>query len=54
MFWVKKATAAAFALCAVFAMGIGVGLGTRTEHTGAVAQEKGAPGEKPKPGSFKK
>ncbi len=39
MFWVKKATAATFALCAVFAMGVGVGLGTRTEHTGAAAQD---------------
>ncbi len=43
MFWVKKATAAAFALCAVFALGTGVGLSTRTEHTGAAAQEKAAP-----------
>ena len=47
MFWVKKATAAAFALCAVFALGTGVGLSTRTEHTGAAAQEK-APEPRPK------
>lgn len=42
MFWVKKATAASVALCAVFALGIGIGLGTRTEYSGALAQEKGA------------
>lgn len=40
MFWVKKATAATFAMCAVFVMGVGVGLGTRMEQTGAVAQDK--------------
>ncbi|QJW94264.1 hypothetical protein FTUN_1784 [Frigoriglobus tundricola] len=43
MFWVKKATAAAFALSAVFALGIGAGLSTRTEYAGAGAQEKGVP-----------
>ncbi len=43
MFWVKKATAAAFALCAVFALGTGVGLSTRTDHSGVAAQEKAAP-----------
>lgn len=50
MFWVKKATAATFALCAVFAMGLGVGLGTRTEHTGAGAQDDPTklPAAKPK------
>ncbi|VTR91218.1 sigma-70 family rna polymerase sigma factor : RNA polymerase sigma factor, sigma-70 family OS=Singulisphaera acidiphila (strain ATCC BAA-1392 / DSM 18658 / VKM B-2454 / MOB10) GN=Sinac_0869 PE=4 SV=1: Sigma70_r2: Sigma70_r4_2 [Gemmata massiliana] len=39
MLWMKKATAASFALCAVFAMGVGVGLGTRPSYTGAVAQD---------------
>ncbi|MBP3957778.1 sigma-70 family RNA polymerase sigma factor [Gemmata sp. G18] len=39
MLWIKKATAASFAMCAVFAMGIGVGLGTRPTYTGAVAQD---------------
>ena len=44
MLWMKKATAATFALCAVFAMGVGVGLGTRTERTAAVAQDN-TPGD---------
>jgi hypothetical protein len=39
MLWMKKATAAAFALCAVFALGVGVGLGTRVESSGAIANE---------------
>ncbi|HEY1191998.1 MAG TPA: sigma-70 family RNA polymerase sigma factor [Gemmata sp.] len=39
MLWIKKATAAAFALCAVFVMGVGVGLGTRPGSTGAGAQD---------------
>ena len=39
MLWIKKATAASFAMCAVFAMGVGVGLGTRPSYTGAVAQD---------------
>ena len=43
MFWVKKATAAAFALSAVFALGVGAGLSTRTESIGVGAQEKGVP-----------
>jgi len=42
MFWIKKATAAAFALSAVFALGIGAGLSTRTEYTGAGAEDKAA------------
>lgn len=49
MFWIKKATAATFALCAVFVVGVGVGLGTRPAQTGAVAQEKGAADPKAKP-----
>ncbi len=56
MLWMKKATAASFALCAVFAMGVGVGLGTRPSYTGAVAQDGDpvtgvavAPSNDPKP-----
>lgn len=49
MLWMKKATAAALAVCAVFALGVGVGLGTRAEHSGATAQEKGATDPKAKP-----
>ncbi len=49
MFWIKKATAASFALVAVFAMGIGVGFGTRTEYvSGGDGQEKIAPDPKAK------
>ncbi len=43
MLWMKKATAAALAVCAVFALGVGVGLGTRAEHSGATAKEKAVP-----------
>ena len=43
MFWVKKATAATAALFAVFALGVGVGVGVRFGP--ATAQE--GPGEKP-------
>lgn len=43
MFWIKKATAATFALCAVFVVGVGVGLGTRTGSTGAAAQDRAGP-----------
>jgi RNA polymerase sigma factor (sigma-70 family) len=48
MFWVKKATAAVFALCAVFALGVGAGFGTRTERAAAGAQEKAAADPRPK------
>ena len=48
MFLIKKATAASLALCVVFTMGVGIGLGTRTAHTGVAAQEKAPPGAKPK------
>jgi RNA polymerase sigma factor (sigma-70 family) len=49
MFWVKKATAATVALFATFALGVGVGVSTRTEQSGAVAQDR-VPGDaKPKP-----
>lgn len=37
MFWVKKATAASVALFATFALGVGIGVGSRTEFSGAVA-----------------
>jgi RNA polymerase sigma factor (sigma-70 family) len=40
MFWMKKATAVTVALCATFALGLGVGLSTRTQQTGAGAQDK--------------
>lgn len=37
MFWVKKATAASLALFATFALGVGIGVGSRTEFSGAAA-----------------
>lgn len=40
MFWVKKATAAVYSAVALFALGVGVGLGTHTDRNGATAQEK--------------
>jgi RNA polymerase sigma factor (sigma-70 family) len=40
MFWVKKATAAAYSAVALFALGVGVGLSTHTDRSGATAQEK--------------
>jgi RNA polymerase sigma factor (sigma-70 family) len=40
MFWVKKATAAAYSAVALLALGVGVGLGTHTDRGGATAQEK--------------
>ncbi len=44
MFWVKKATAAVYSAVALFALGVGVGVSTHTEHGTATAQEKvGAP-----------
>lgn len=51
MLWIKKATAATFALCAVFVVGVGVGLGTRPSSTGAVAQDgpKSRPADPTKP-----
>ncbi|MDY3553276.1 sigma-70 family RNA polymerase sigma factor [Gemmata sp. JC717] len=49
MFWVQKATAASFAMCAVFVVGVGVGLGTRPVQTGAVAQDGSGPGAAAKP-----
>jgi RNA polymerase sigma factor (sigma-70 family) len=42
MFWVKKATAAAAALSAVFALGMGVGMSARVAVPSADAQEKAA------------
>jgi hypothetical protein len=49
MFWMKKATAAAFVLFATFALGAGIGLSTRTEHMGAIAQDKAPGGPDPQP-----
>src|SRR5262245_4382632 len=40
MFWVKKATAATLALCAVFALGMALGLSSRSDRTAAVAQDR--------------
>ncbi|MBM3982678.1 MAG: sigma-70 family RNA polymerase sigma factor [Planctomycetes bacterium] len=55
MFWVKKATAAVFALCAVFALGVGTGFGTRTDRAAAGAQEKASePQPKAAPRDFDK
>lgn len=48
MLWMKKATAATFAVCAVFALGVGTGLGTRPGSVAVTAQEKGVPGPAPK------
>jgi RNA polymerase sigma factor (sigma-70 family) len=48
MLWMKKATAAAVALFATFALGVGVGLSTRTERTGAGAQDNVPTGTQPK------
>jgi len=48
MLWMRKATAATFALCAVFALGVGVGLSTRVESSGAIASEE-KPAVDPKP-----
>lgn len=39
MLWIKKATATTVALCAVFALGVGTGLGTRPAYMGAEAQD---------------
>jgi RNA polymerase sigma factor (sigma-70 family) len=44
MFWVKKATATTVALFATFALGVGLGVGSRTEYSAATAGE--GPGEK--------
>ncbi|MDY3563281.1 sigma-70 family RNA polymerase sigma factor [Gemmata sp. JC673] len=49
MFWVQKATAASFAMCAVFVVGVGVGLGTRPVQTGVVAQDGTGAGAAAKP-----
>ncbi|AWM38794.1 ECF RNA polymerase sigma factor SigE [Gemmata obscuriglobus] len=49
MFWVQKATAASFAMCAVFVVGVGVGLGTRPVQTGVVAQDGSGAGAAAKP-----
>lgn len=54
MFWIQKATAATLAVCAVFVLGVGVGLGTRTDGTGATAQEKAADDLKPAARDFDK
>jgi hypothetical protein len=47
MLWIKKATAATVALFATFALGVGVGLSTRTEQVAAVAQDKPPAEERP-------
>jgi hypothetical protein len=41
MFWVKKATGTAAALFAVFTLGVGIGVGTRSDFAGATASEGG-------------
>src|SRR5205085_1375491 len=48
MFWMKKATAATFALVAVFGFGIGVGVSVRhVPHAAANDQPAAKPGNKP-------
>ncbi len=51
MFWVKKATAATVAMFAVFTLGVGIGVGTRTEYAGAIAGDGPMPAVTSAPGT---